>query len=276
MNKQSSTSRRQPHILLRLLRRFPISDKQNSSSLKTRESSSCYIFTIKKSGTHLLKSLIENLGISCINRLDYTAEPLVCPHTAEADAFVLSHELPSRRWRGSCQQGQARIIMNLRDPRAVFLSLLDFYDWSRPLSHGGMHTVEFRRASCRMAFKDREALGLALLEDELIDDDPFTPWLNFRRSRMLFHNPSVLKVRYEDFFATPDGGEGLVARICRYLGKPAPERPEALIAMAVSAPSPTRNASIPDRWRTELPPNLLKAFMAKHGDLVQEFGYPLE
>jgi len=243
-------------------------------SVQTRNS--CYVFTIKKSGTHLLKSLLENLGIRCINRLDYTAEALVCLHTGEANTFVLSHKLPSRRWRGSCQQGQARIIMNLRDPRAVFLSLLDFYDWSRPLSHGGMHTVEFRRVACRAAFKDREALGFALLEDELIDDDPFTPWLNFRRSRTLFHSPSVLKVRYEDFFAATEGEESLVPRICLYLGMQVPENHEALLKKAFDVPSPTKNVAIHDRWRTELPPNLLKAFMAKHGDLVQEFGYPLE
>ncbi len=117
---------------------------------------------------------------------------------------------------------------------------------------------------------------MALIEDEFLDDDPFTPWLNFRRSRTLFHNPSVLKVRYEDFFATPGSAEVLVSLICRYLGRPVPKRPEALIAEAVSAPSPTKNAMLPDRWRRELSPNLREAFMAKHDDLVREFGYPLD
>jgi hypothetical protein len=148
--------------------------------------------------------------------------------------------------------------------------------WNVPLKSSGLHIVEFRRASCRAAFKTREELAMALIEDEFLDDDPFTPWLNFRRSRTLFHNPSVLKVRYEDFFATPGSAEVLVSLICRYLGRPVPKRPEALIAEAVSAPSPTKNAMLPDRWRRELSPNLREAFMAKHDDLVREFGYPLD
>jgi hypothetical protein len=129
---------------------------------------SCYVFTIKKSGTYLLRNVLEQLGIDCIDRLDYTTPPIPEPFSPNPDAFVLSHELPSRPWRASCQSGNAKIIMSLRDPRAVFLSLLDFYDWNRPLSAKEMHTVEFRREACRSAFKDREALGLALLEDELL------------------------------------------------------------------------------------------------------------
>jgi hypothetical protein len=234
-----------------------------------------YVFTIKKSGTHLIKELLDNLGISCINKLDYHTESVPEPQSNKTPSFFLSHELPSRSWRASCQQGQAKIIMNLRDPRAVFLSLLDFYDWTRPLSSSGMHTVEFRRAACRAAFKNREDLGIALLEDEVIDDDPFTPWANLRRSRTLFHHPSVLKVRYEDFFQK-DAGESVVLRVCRYLGQEEPEDSENLLRDVLAAPSPTKNVSAPDRWRTHLSSRLLAAFMERHGELVRDYGYPID
>jgi hypothetical protein len=242
------------------------------------EDCSCYVFTIKKSGTHLLRNVLEQLGMACINRLDYTAPSIPNPALTHRDAFVLSHQLPSRPWRAGCQSGSAKIIMNLRDPRAVFLSLLDFYDWNRPLSAKEMHTVEFRREACRSAFRDREALGLALLEDELLDDDPFTPWLNFRRARTLFHHPGVLKVRYEDFFQpmqdSTQAAENVVGRICQYLAKPVPREPAKLTSKALCTHSPTRNIARPERWRTELSPRLLSAFMDRHRDLVQEFGYP--
>lgn len=238
---------------------------------------SCYVFTIKKSGTYLLRHILESLDMTCVDRLDYTAPSIPEPLLPGRDAFVLSHELPSRPWRAGCQSGKAKIIMNLRDPRAVFLSLLDFYDWERPLSAQGMHTVEFRREACRSAFKDREALGLALLEDELLDDDPFTPWLNFRRARTLFHHPGVLKIRYEDFFPEKQGtaseAENVVVRISRYLGKSVPAEPENLMRQTLRAPSLTKNVARPERWRTELSPQLLRAFMDRHGDLVEEFGY---
>lgn len=216
--------------------------------------------------------------MTCIDRLDYAARELPEPTAESAEAFVLSHRLPARRWRGRCHAGDAKIIMNLRDPRAVYLSLLDFYDWACPLSAKGMHTVEFRREACRAAFKNREALGMALLEDELLDDDPFTPWLNFRRARTLFYHPGVLKIRYEDFFSTKQspehGDENVPLRICRYLRKPIPDAPERLMKQALGAPSITKNVARPERWRTELSPHLLRAFMDKHGDLVKEFGYP--
>jgi hypothetical protein len=251
---------------------------QDGGSLCGDKVAASYVFTIKKSGTHLLRNILEQLGMSCVDRLDYGAPSIQEPWLNNRDTFVLSHELPSRHWRASCQSGHGKIMMNLRDPRAVFLSLLDFYDWERPLSAKDMHTVEFRRQACRSAFKDREALGLALLEDELLDDDPFTPWLNFRRARTLFHHPGVLKIRYEECF--PDkqgaehGGENVVVRICRYLGRPIPEEPAALMKCALDEPSLTKNVARPDRWHTELSPQLLRAFMDKHGDLVREFGYP--
>jgi hypothetical protein len=269
-----------------LLRRIGASAEQTGYSSATETGCSCYVFSVKKSGTHLLRLTLEQLGMTCIDRLDYAACEFQKPTPESTDTFVLSHRLPSRRWRGRCNAGDAKIIMNIRDPRAVYLSLLDFYDWRRPLSATGLHTVEFpgmhavefRREAYRFAFKDRETLGLALLQDELLDDDPFTPWLSFRRARTLFHHPSVLKIRYEDFFSTGGRrgptGENVTLRICRYLDGPAPADPEQLVARVVGAPTLTRNVALPDRWRTELSPRLLRAFMDRHGDLVREFGYP--
>lgn len=252
-------------------------DQQRAGFIPEAQSS-CYVFTIKKSGTHLLRFLLEELGMNCIDCLDYEPVPSTEVVPGDESAFVLSHRMPSRRFRGSCHARWAKIIMNVRDPRAVFLSLLDFFDWNRPLSANRWYPVMFRRDSCRAAFKDRDTLAMALLEDELIDDDPFTPWLTFRRSRTLFHSPDVLKVRYEDFFSKEGGSAGseenVVVRICRYLGRPVPSDSGQLVLRAVGAPTLTRNAAKPDRWRTELPPHLLAAFMGKHGDLVREFGYP--
>jgi hypothetical protein len=275
INKETAKSSRKPSMLPRFLRQLGSAEAQDNCSLASGEIAACYVFTIKKSGTHLLRNLLVQLGMSCIDRLDYTDPQIIEPAPRGQGGFVLSHQFPSRRWRARCQTEEAKIIMNLRDPRAVFLSLLDFYDWSRPLSSSGMHTVEFRRAACRAAFKNREDLGIALLEDEVIDDDPFTPWANLRRSRTLFHHPSVLKVRYEDFFQK-DAGESVVLRVCRYLGQEEPEDSENLLRDVLAAPSPTKNVSAPDRWRTHLSSRLLAAFMERHGELVRDYGYPID
>lgn len=236
-----------------------------------------YAFAIKKSGTHFLRNVLLQMGLPVRLALDYACTP---PEVAVDSAFpgvVLTHTPPSREWRGRCHAGTATILMHLRDPRAVFLSLLDFYDWTRPLSATGMHTVEFRRESCRAAFADREALGRALLEDEAIDDDPFTPWLALRRGRTLFHNPRVLKLRYEDLAAaagrTDAGDDHPVVRLARHLALPIPAHAHLVLSRALGAPSLTMNVGDADRWRRELSPSLLAAFMERHGDLVREFGY---
>ena len=241
------------------------------------QSASCYVFSLKKSGTHLVRNLLSELGMTCLYHLDYACPAPHVPANTPGNSFVLSHRLPPQPWRGRCQAGEAKIIMSLRDPRAVFLSLLDFYDWTLPLSASGMHTVEFRREACRNAYQNREELGLALLEDDLLDDDPFTPWLNFRKSRALFHHPGVLKLRYEELVtpvqAPNSPQDHPVLRLCRYLGLAEPQDPDAVLHQAIHASSPTMNIGVADRWRTALSPQLLRAFMARHGDLVCEFGY---
>jgi len=264
-------------MLSHFSQRFRPHSSAETPAVSASRPAACYVFSLKKSGTHLVRNVLDQLGLSCIDQLGYAGTEAVAPAAVPSKSFVLSHRLPPQQWRGQCQAGIAKIIMSLRDPRAVFLSLLDFYDWNRPLSASGMHTVEFRRESCRRAYKDREELGLALLQDELLDDDPFTPWLNFRKSRTLYHHPGVLKLRYEELATTarglPVSPDHPVSRVCTYLALAAPQDPAAVLHQAVHASSPTMNIGIPDRWRTALSPQLLNAFMARHGDLVREFGY---
>lgn len=241
--------------------------------------SCCYVFTIKKSGSHLIRNVLRELGLTCIDCLRPGSSSRIQPPDAPVAprGFVLSLERPSLPWRGSCQQGRGKIIFNLRDPRAVFLSLLDFYDWNVPLASPGLHTVEFRRAACRAAFRDREQLGMALIHDEQLDDDPFTPWLNFRRSRALYHNPNAFKVRFEKLAAGVNEnsatGDHPVIKICEYLGIACPSDPGDVVRRAIDAESITKNVGDSERWRTGLSRPLLETFMAKHGDIVREYGY---
>jgi hypothetical protein len=259
-----------------ILLRTGASAVQSGSSSATEPACSCYVFTIKKSGTHLLKNVLEELGMTCIDRLGYFEEPLPTNLLQSGTSFALSHFRPSQALRGMCQNGEARIIMNLRDPRGIFLSMIDFFDWRMPLAASEWWPVRFRRESFKHSCATREQLAEAILDDELHDDDPFTPWLNLRQSMAIFHNPSVLKIRYEDFFpeGRGDSETNPVLRICRYLSLPEPSNAEAMLALAKSHESPTLNAGIPERWRRELSPTLLRAFMEKHGDLVRKLGYP--
>jgi len=234
----------------------------------------CYAYTIKKSGSHLLRNVLQELGLECVDCLSPGTAAEISPGDKARSSFVLSLERPSIYWRGSCQRGGVKIIFNLRDPRAVFLSLIDFYDWRIPLSGAGLPTVEFRRAACRAMFKSRDELAMDQIAVELLDDDPSTPLANFRRSRTLYHNPNVLKIRYEELCAgTAEPAAHPVARICNYLGIESSAESREVVQRAVSADSLTKNVGDPNRWKRELSPVLLAAFMEKNGDLVREFGY---
>ena len=254
----------------------------DACSREAKTEAACYVFTIKKSGSHLIRNVLQELNLRCIDCLAPGSAARIDPpqRSGAPEAFALSLERPSIFWRGSCQQGRAKVIFNVRDPRAVFLSLLDFYDWNVPLGTTGLHTVEFRRAACRNAFKSREELAMALIDDEELDDDPYTPWINFRRSRALYHHPNVLKVRFEELVACADQSARLeehpVSRICRYLDLPPSQDPHVVIRRALAADSVTKNVGDPDRWRHRLPRPVLEAFMAKHGDIVREYGYPAQ
>lgn len=263
-------------MLGKLFGRGPRSGR-SALSATAGASKPAYAFAVKKSGTHLLRNVLVQMGLPVRESLDYAGTPPDAPIDSASDGVILTHSPPSREWRGRCHAGTATILMHLRDPRAIFLSLLDFYDWNRPLSATGMHTVEFRRESCREAFVDREALGHALIEDEAIDDDPFTPWLALRRARTLYHNPRVLKVRYEELASAAGRTDGddthPVVRLARHLSMPVPAQPHVVLARAMGSPSLTMNVGTADRWRSEISPALLAAFMQRHGDLVREFGY---
>jgi len=244
-----------------------------------QNSSSCYVLAIKKSGTHLIRNLLTELHLQPIDCLSLGSAAAIRPSPAPVCSFVFSLERPSIFWRGRCQNGEAKIIFNLRDPRAVFASLIDFYDWNRPLS-SNLPTVEFRRAACRNLFKNREEMAIALIEDEMLDDDPFTPWLNFRRCRALYHNPMVLKVRFEEMVNSVRSPTNIsdhpVTRICNYLNLNLPHNAGDLIHRAIAADSITKNIGDPNRWRRCLSPEILGAFMAKNGDIVREYGYPAD
>jgi hypothetical protein len=264
-------------MIEKLFRRPNSGDAPAIPTTPLETTSSCYVYTIKKSGSHLLGNILKGLGLDCLYCMSTGSAASILPDPKAKTSFVLSLERPSIRWRGQCQNGAAKIIFNLRDPRAVFLSLIDFYDWEIPLSSSGLHTVEFRRAACRASFKNREELAFALIEDEKLDDDPFSPWINFRSSRALYHNPMVLKVRYEEIARGATAFESAqshpVAKICDYLGIECPAEPWKLAERGISENSITRNVGDPERWRRELSPDLLAAFMERHGDLVHEFGY---
>ncbi len=239
----------------------------------------------RKAGTHLFLEVLEALGMKCHSLLDADAVtqlerpiPKVSQHGGSPCAdFAIANVPPPRTYQAECQTGQSKIILCIRDPRAVFLSTLNFLDNRHPLPSPNWHAVQFFRMALGNAFKTRDELAAALLDPTWLPDNPYDVGLQFSRCRLLYHHPGVLKIRYEDLVnAAAQGGDAPLKIICNYLGLPMPADGAQLLRKVVGSPTSTKNKASANRWKLELSGYVLHAFMERYGRLVEEFGYPVD
>jgi hypothetical protein len=242
-----------------------------------------YVCSPRKAGTHLISAVLVDLGLRCLSHVATEDEKTPtsaalstdCSSSSRRRSFVLSHHAPRRVFAGLLQEGKAHCILNIRDPRAIFLACLDYLDWRVPLPSPNWHGVQFYRESLKAFFGTREALAWALLDcDPVFKNGPYD--LEFQLGKLLIWHghPGVLKVRYEDLVAGEKAdGSCPVDDICRYVGLPRAVESASMLSRLTRGTSPSKNVGASDRWKAILPPALLDAFMARHGRLVASFGY---
>lgn len=140
-----------------------------------------YLCVLRKAGTHLFKAVFEEMGFKClslqcpdaISRTVESIPPSDCRPSSRRRSFVLANTPPPRTFQGECEAGRARIIIGIRDPRAVFLSTLDFLDWRVPLPSPDWYPVAFLRSSLRHIYSSRLDLARGLLRGEALPDSPY-------------------------------------------------------------------------------------------------------
>lgn len=241
-----------------------------------------YVFVPRKAGTHLFKAVLERLGMRCRSLLIPDAATGPVPRISEREArrtptFVLANVPPPRSYEGECEAGRSKIVLGIRDPRAVFLSTLDFLDHRQPLPSPNWQPVQFYRTALAKACTTREELANALLDPDWLPGNPFDVGSQFARCRLLYHHPKVLKMRYEDLVDGAAKGDHTTLRLaCDYLGVQVPADTSCILREVLGSPTATKNKGLADRWKTELPPTVLNAFMERYRTLVAEFGYPVD
>jgi hypothetical protein len=231
-----------------------------------------FVMSLHKSGTHLLKNVLNTLGYETYAIPG--APTLESAKHAPANSYLTTtHRLPCDDVRCACARGEAKIILNVRDPRDIFLSTIDYFDWTR--KETAFEHVNFYRSAYKHAFKDRHELALAILNSRTLGDYPYTLQNQFESCLVLYFHPSVLTVKYEALL--PKSGDSTsveeTKRICDYLEIPYPEKVESVATGAVARGSRTFNVAKVQRWKTELEPPLLEMFMDKYGHIVRSLGY---
>lgn len=243
-----------------------------------------YACVPRKAGTHLLQAVLQALGMRCYSLLDadaVTGATRLVPRLprygrGRTPGFVLANVPPPRSYQGACEAGRTKIVLGIRDPRAVFLSTLDFLDNHRRLPSPNWHPVQFFRTALGNAFSTREELAAALLDPTWLPDNPYDVGAQFARCRLLYHHPGVLKVRYETLVhAAANGDDAPLRPVCDYLGLQMPADGVHALQRVVGGSTATRNQALADRWKTELPPAARQVFMDRYRALVAEFGYPV-
>lgn len=241
-----------------------------------------YVHVPRKAGTHLLRALCEALGMRCHSLLTADAATGAVPRISSRESrqglvFALANVPPPRSYEGECEAGRTKIVLGIRDPRAVFLSTVDFLDHRVPLPSPDWHPVQFYRTALSKACATREHLARALLDPTWLPGNPFDVGTQFARCRLLYHHPRVLTIRYEDLVNAAAVGTDSPLRIaCDYLGLTPPTDGACLLQKVIGSSTATKNKGVPDRWRTELPPEILNAFMDRYRGIVEEFGYPVD
>lgn len=250
--------------------------------LPRRRAVPLYVCVIRKAGTHLVKPVLEAMGLECRSVLDADAvrgtlrpiPPTDCREGIRKRSFALANVPPPRTLQGECEAGRAKIILGIRDPRAVFLSTLDFLDWRVPMPSPEWHAVGFYRSALRQAYATRDDLARALLDGRILPDNPYDIGMQFARNRLLYHHPKVLTLRYE---ALVEAGvrmdDAPIRQIAEYLDIGLDRLPANILKASLASPSATKHRAIADRWKEELTPAIREAFVKRHGGLVEEFGY---
>jgi hypothetical protein len=209
------------------------------------------IFTsVPKSGTHLVRAALERL-------LGPAGPPLAksAPWRPRSPWTFCAHV----RHQGQPLPDHARVLVLVRDPRALVLSIRDHLT--------GPHGREVAPASVidilqRLSFEEQlqtVAGGVWTPSGKLAPIEQHCAGFDWPRASF---------VRYEDLF-TPGGAAALQPAMPQV---PLERIREALEAV-IGANTPTLNVGDPDRWRAVLPLELVRLIETRAGEVMARWGY---
>lgn len=244
------------------------------------------LVSVPKSGTHLASRLVEGLGYRLEWRLHHEVEPLeaerrggTMPDAIPYGRALVVHRMSaarmSPRFYADWSSGSVQMLLNVRDPRDVLLSSLDYLLHKREaaLPFPGLYVL--MDVVQRIEGRDRQ-LDFLLGEDAVSMLGPLHPMTVFRDMRYLALHPRCPVVRYEELAGPRGGGNAVqqlesVAAVLERFG--IDRNPRQLAERLYDPAAKMFNRGRIGRWRDELSEEQLRRFERAYGDVLAAYGY---
>ncbi len=234
------------------------------------------IVSLQKSGTHLIKNIIEALGF----------ETVWTPENCKVNDFkrlqenqvYISHFPPADNVQMALEGGQDNyhIVFCYRDPRDILVS---WFYWMHPEKGGKMHLHQEYMRKVYKSFSEEEIIDF-FIRNEKFRVNEYNPIEAFRHSRILLFHPGVLNVRFEHLIGANGGGDDekqieTLKSIINYLGVTNIDVNQVVEKCFDRSSATFRKGQIGD-YKNVLSEKQLKLFHELHKDILIQYDYPLD
>ena len=244
------------------------------------------LVSVPKSGTHLASSLVEGLGFRLVWRLHNEVEPLeavrrgdTTPASIPYGRCLVVHRMSadrmSPRFYRDWSSGNIQVLLNVRDPRDVLVSALDYLLHKRDVALPFPGLYILMDIVQRIDGRSRQ-LDFLMNEVSLPMLGPLHPMTVFRDMRYLTLHPRSLVVRFEDLIGPRGGGstERQVDAVAAVMAWSNIDADPRQLADRLCDPTVKMfNQGRVGRWREQMSEAQVRTFEHLHGDVLGAYGY---
>lgn len=231
------------------------------------------LVSIQKSGTHLVKKVLEYAGLKgkyreIVGLKDFKG--------LKNNEFLWSHFCPSDDIQAALEKNDDyKIIFNFRDPRDVIVS---WFHWTHPNNQKTIHAHMDFMQQVYSNFTDEQLMDMFIRCDKLRPDE-YNPLEYFRLCRVLLFHPSVCKVRFEELIGQRGGGNSklqvqTIHKIYDYLNIEQVSSQECADKLFSKKSLTFRKGKI-NQFKKNLKRSELVLLQKLHGDILAQYGYEI-
>jgi len=231
------------------------------------------VISLHKSGTHLIRKIIEDIGFEKINLRELTPDSI---SKIKSNQYYGSHHVPKyNAIYNKIENNEISVIFHYRDPRDIVVSR---FNWHHPSNNIVTNTTrEFLKKIYKRFDDDQEFLRFIISGEQ---HGPIEPNFidQFKLSRGLLFHPNVLKTNFESLIGSKGGGSDelqirMIKSILNYLS--ISDDAEKIAKQAFSNTAKTFHKGKIGAYKTTFSKETLQYFNDLHHDILQQYGYEI-